>query len=94
MTVHGNGAGKPARDEVRGWLVERVALYLDEPAETIDVDADLGRYGLDSAYTFALCGEIDEVWGVTVEPSQIWDVENLAELAEHILEAAAQPSTR
>ncbi|MEV4140938.1 acyl carrier protein [Dactylosporangium sp. NPDC049742] len=90
MTEQMTGAA-PTRDAVRGWLVARVAHYLEEPPEAIDAEADLARYGLESVYAFALCGEIDEAWGVNIEPSHIWDVENLAELADLVVEAAGAP---
>jgi acyl carrier protein len=94
MTEPRTGAIEPQRDDVRAWLVARVAHYLDEPPETIDVQADLARYGLESVYAFALCGEIDEEWGVAIEPSLIWDVQDLAELADRIVEVTAGPPSR
>jgi acyl carrier protein len=35
-------------------------------------------------YIFTLHGEIEEALGVIVEPSLMWEVENLADLADRI----------
>jgi acyl carrier protein len=79
-------------ENVQAWLVGRVARYLDEPAETVDPDAPLAGYGLDSVYAFRLCGEIENDLGVLVEPAVMWDVENLVDLADHIAGLAARQS--
>jgi acyl carrier protein len=76
-------------ENVRTWLVGRVARYLHEPAETVDPSAPLATYGLDSVYAFRICGEIEDALGVLVEPTVMWDVENLIELADHIAGLAA-----
>ena len=94
MTEQRTTAVGPTRENVRAWLVARVAHYLDEPPEAVDAETPLARYGLDSVYAFALGGEIEEVWGVAVEPTLIWDVEDLAELADRILEAVAGSPSR
>ncbi|GAA1571961.1 acyl carrier protein [Dactylosporangium maewongense] len=94
MTEQATIAVEPARDNVLAWLIARVAHYLNEPVELIDGRADLSRYGLESVYAFALCGEIDEVWGAVIEPILFWDVRNLAELADHIVEVASRPPVR
>jgi acyl carrier protein len=80
---------EPTPENIRTWLIGRVAYYLDEPAETVDPDAPLADYGLDSVYAFVLCGEIEDTLGLAVEPTLIWDVENLADLTDRIVELAA-----
>jgi acyl carrier protein len=89
MTEIGPVIIEPTAENVRTWLIGRVAHYLDEPAETIDPETPLGAYGLDSVYAYKLCGEVENTLGLLVEPTVIWDVENLAELANHIAGLAA-----
>jgi acyl carrier protein len=80
---------EPTPENIHSWLIGRVAHYLDASPETIDPAASLADHGLDSVYAFALCGEIEDTLSVTVEPTLIWDVENLVELTDRIIELAA-----
>jgi acyl carrier protein len=80
-------------EAIRGWLVARVAYYLERPVEEIDPDVSLAEYGLESVYAFALCGDIEDATGIAVEPTLLWDVDTLAALTAHIVGLAAeQPS--
>ena len=88
MTEIALAAIEPTPENIRSWLIGRVADYLDEPPETIDPVAPLADYGLDSVYAFALCGEIEDTFCVAVEPTLIWDVETLVDLADRIVELA------
>jgi acyl carrier protein len=81
---------EPTAENVRAWLIGRVAHYLDEPAGAIDPGVPLPGYGLDSVYAFTLCAEIGETLGVVVEPAVIWDVETIGDLADHIARLAAR----
>lgn len=92
MTEIGPTIIEPTAENIRTWLIGRVAHYLDEPAETIDPDAPLAEIGLDSVYAFTLCGEIEDTLGVAVEPTSIWEMENLVDLTDHIVKRAARRS--
>ena len=94
MTEIGPASIEPTPENIRTWLLERVAHYLNEPAETIDLGVPLAEYGLDSVYAFALCGEIEDAMYVTVEPTLIWDVENLADLIARIVKLTADDPAR
>jgi acyl carrier protein len=59
--------------DLRTWLTERVAYYLDEAPERIATDVPLATYGLDSVYAFVICGDIEDRFGVTVEATLAWD---------------------
>lgn len=75
---------EPTAENIRSWLVVRIAHYLGEPTETIDLSMSLLEYGLDSVYAFTLCGEIEDTLSVIVEPAEIWDMETLVNLTDHI----------
>ena len=77
--------GRRTPEEIRGWLIERLALYTEQPADQVDPEAPLVDAGLDSVFAFALCGEIEDVLGLSVEPVLLWEVETLAELATHLV---------
>ncbi|MFC9297961.1 acyl carrier protein [Streptomyces sp. NPDC057011] len=59
--------------EIRAWLIERVAYYLERPAAEIDEGAELVEMGLDSVYAFTLCGDVEDRFGLAVEPTMAWD---------------------
>ncbi|MFJ8467826.1 acyl carrier protein [Streptomyces swartbergensis] len=75
-------------ERIRSWLVERVAYYAKLPAEEIDADVPLAHYGLDSVYAFALCGDIEDMLGLAVEPVLLWDVDTVTALTAHLAELA------
>jgi acyl carrier protein len=84
---------KKQPEDIRSWLVNRVAYYLQLEPEEIDPDASLADYGLDSVYAFTLCGDIEDVLAMPIEPTLIWDVDSLTALTEHIVDLMArQPS--
>ncbi|MER7178207.1 acyl carrier protein [Streptomyces hyaluromycini] len=90
MTEHGPTVIEPTAENIATWLLERVAYYLDEPTEAIDAEAPLAHYGLDSVYALALCGDIEDTLSVSIEPTLIWDVENLVDLTGRLVELVAE----
>jgi acyl carrier protein len=55
--------GKPQTvDEIRDWLTETVASYLEIPTDDIDPEAELVQYGIDSMYKLELADAIIEVF--------------------------------
>lgn len=79
-------------EDIRPWLVRRVAYYVQQPASQIDPDVSVAEYGLDSVYAFTLCGEIEDELGLSVEPTVIWDFDTLNALTTHLIEFAAETS--
>jgi acyl carrier protein len=57
----------------RGWLLDRVALYLGRDADTIDPTVPLAEYGMDSVCALSLCGDLEDEFGLLVEPTLLWD---------------------
>ncbi|GLF99221.1 acyl carrier protein [Streptomyces yaizuensis] len=82
-------ATPPTPEQIRSWLVERVAYYAKLPVEEIDGDVPLPDYGLDSVYAFALCGEIEDILGIPIEPVLLWDVDTITALTAHLSGPAA-----
>lgn len=71
-------------EDPTAWLLGRLAHYLPQAGAEIDPAGSLAGYGLDSVYAVALCGEIEDVWGLTVEPTTVWEVDTVAELADRV----------
>lgn len=66
------------------WLTEQIAGYLGiEPTE-IESDVALAQYGLDSVFALGICGDIEERFDITVEPTLAWDYPTVAEIAGFI----------
>jgi acyl carrier protein len=50
----------PSEDEIRAWIVARVAALARVPPEEIDVRAPLRRLGLDSVVVIALAADLEK----------------------------------
>jgi acyl carrier protein len=70
--------------DLRTWLTERVAYYLDREPMDIDPDAPLAAFGLDSVYAFALCGDIEDRFRTLVAPTLVRDLRTVNGLAAHL----------
>ncbi|MFJ8147800.1 acyl carrier protein [Streptomyces sp. NPDC096048] len=79
----------PAAD-IRGWLVERIAFYLECSTEEIDEDAPLVDIGLDSVYSLTLCGDVEDRFGLAVEPTMAWDHPTVGAITAHLTEELAR----
>ncbi|MFC8361403.1 acyl carrier protein [Streptomyces griseorubiginosus] len=75
----------PAAD-IRGWLVERIAFYLECSREEIDEGAPLVDIGLDSVYALTLCGDVEDHFGLVVEPTMAWDHPTVDAITAHLTE--------
>jgi acyl carrier protein len=81
-----------ASDALRDWLIEQVAFYLEKDRAEIDTSVTLTQYGLDSVYAFVLCGDIEERFNITVEPTVAWDYPTIDALAGYIGRFAGNPA--
>ncbi|MFE9600508.1 acyl carrier protein [Streptomyces hokutonensis] len=60
-------------EAIRGWLLDRVAYYLECPSAEVDAGVQLAELGLDSVYALNLCGDVEDHFGLAVEPTMAWD---------------------
>ncbi|MDG4820786.1 acyl carrier protein [Asanoa sp. WMMD1127] len=75
-------------DEMLEWLTERVTFYLDRD-EPVDPDVPLAEFGVDSIYTASIVGEVEERYGLTVDPTAAWDHPTVAALTKYLHERLA-----
>lgn len=80
--------------DVQAYLIDRVSFYLDIPVEEVGLGTPLTEFGLDSVYAIALCGDIEDELSIGIEPTLLWDVADLAKLAEHLTGLLAEQPTR
>jgi acyl carrier protein len=62
-----------SKQDIQSWVRARVAFYLERPEADIDPDLQFMDLGLDSVYAMTLSGEIEEEFGLVVEPTVAWD---------------------
>lgn len=53
--------------ELKSWVRERIAFYLDQPAETIDPDTELAHYGMNSVYAVSLLADLEAELGIEID---------------------------
>jgi len=97
-----NGSALPAvglpplvRDEeaIRRWLVDELARVLHLPPGTIDPNAPLARYGVDSLKAVSLTGELEDWLGRPISPTAAWDFPTVAGLARFLAESSEAADT-
>ncbi|MEU1203861.1 acyl carrier protein [Nocardia sp. NPDC005825] len=77
---------------IADWLARRVADYLVRPADDIDHTVPLAELGLDSVAAVGICGEIEDEWGLDVDPTIVFDYPAIVDLAAYITdEVGRQP---
>jgi acyl carrier protein len=94
MTEHQSTRDTATKDEIATWLTERVAYFLERPQAEIDPDVELVELGLDSVYALTLCGDIEERYGLAVEPTLPWDYPTVHALAGQLAEIALAETDR
>ncbi|WP_239341367.1 acyl carrier protein [Frankia sp. CiP3] len=80
-------------ETIKEWLVGQIAFYTERPKTELRTDVKLVEYGLDSVYAMTLCGDIEDEYGLAVEPTLTWHhptVDSIAELLHFMLCEQAQ----
>lgn len=80
----GTGTGVPTEQALRDLLQHHIASYLDCPAHDVDPEARLMELGLDSIVALTLCGDIEDEYGIEVEPTTVWDHPTVNSLVGHL----------
>ncbi|AEW98667.1 acyl carrier protein [Streptantibioticus cattleyicolor] len=79
--------------DIRQWLTGRIAGHLGIAPEEIDPGVKLRTYGLDSLDAMTLCVDIEEEYGLTVEPTLVWDHPTVESIAGRLASLLATAST-
>ncbi|GHB74854.1 hypothetical protein GCM10010347_51700 [Streptomyces cirratus] len=66
------------------WLMDRLSLYLRRAPESIDPGVPLAEYGMDSVAALSLCGDLEDEFGLEVEPTLLWDHPTVTALVRHL----------
>jgi acyl carrier protein len=68
-----------SESEVADWLVGRITFY--NTADEVTLSSPLAELGLDSVYVMTLCGDIEDTYGIAVDPTFFAGYETLDDLA-------------
>ncbi len=72
------------KHEIVTWCREYVADLLQCPADTIDPAEDFDRLGVDSSLAVSLLMEVEERYGVDLEPEELFANPTLNAVADHV----------
>ena len=73
-----------ADESLRAWLVDAVAGYVGLPSSRVGTEVALRSLGFDSVHAMGLCVDIEERWGVLVEPTLAWDFPTIDAIVAHL----------
>lgn len=71
-------------EAVQAWLVSQLAKQLSINPQTIDVREPLTRYGLDSIDAVTFVGELEDLLGVELPDTLLWDYPSIDKAAEYL----------
>jgi acyl carrier protein len=74
---------------IERWVIDRVAFYLECPAEDVDPAVPLAETGIDSASAVGLCGDVEDYWQIDADPTLVFDYPTIADIAAFIAESVA-----
>ncbi|WP_067574788.1 acyl carrier protein [Nocardia acidivorans] len=66
---------------VTKWLTDAIASYVNVTPQSLDVDISVAEYGLDSVNAVTLVGDIERAFGLSLEPTFVWDYPTIREMA-------------
>ena len=68
------------------WLRGRVVTYGELAPDSFSDDTPFADLGFTSLYALTLCGDIEDTFGLVVEPKIVWDHPTIRELADALEE--------
>jgi acyl carrier protein len=74
---------------IERWVIDRVAFYLECPAEDVDPAVPLAETGIDSASAVGLCGEVEDHWQIDADATLVFDYPTVADITAFIAEKVA-----
>jgi acyl transferase domain-containing protein/acyl carrier protein len=72
---------EPREERYARWLRDRLERYLGRPAS---VDTPFAEQGLDSVASLSLYGDLEEEFGLLIEPTDIWTYPTVRELSRYL----------
>ena len=76
----------PTPEVLFEWIRARVAYYIERDPDDIDPDTKLVGYGLDSVYALAICGDLEDEFGLVVDATLAWDYPTVNAIVDYLSE--------
>lgn len=76
-------------DDVQAWVASRIVAYGKRPDLAFTVDTEFTEIGIDSVYALTLCGDIEDQYGLELDPEIMWDYPTIRDLSTHLRELGA-----
>lgn len=77
-------AVKKHPQEIRTWLINSLAKWLEMNSDDIDTSVEFEQYGLDSAASIGLMGELEDWLGQEITPYLIYEYPTVDALVNHL----------
>lgn len=72
------------RDKLADYIKSYLSQLMDIPADDIDVDSPLERYGLDSIGAAGLSGHLSEALKIELSPDMAYDYPTISSITEYV----------
>ncbi len=83
-SIEKNPKNNLTKSEISNIIVEKLASELKLTKNQINIDAPFVNYGLDSAKSVLLVGELEEIVGKNLEPTILWTYPTINKLSEYL----------
>ena len=71
-------------DEIRAWMIARVAKLSGMDASRIQTNEALQTYGVSSVRLIEMSADLEDWLGTTVDPAIFWEHPTIDGMAEHL----------
>ena len=71
-------------DQLREWLVERLAQMLEVDAATINTELPFAEYGLGSMSAVRIAGDLEKLLGREVPATLTWDYPTIEQVVQFV----------
>lgn len=75
---------KPSRTELENWFLDEIAQHTERPVAEIDPDQPFAALGLDSTVIISLTGEMEDKWGLELDPTLVFEYPSISRLLNYL----------
>jgi len=75
---------KPSRSELETWFLSEIAAHSERPISELDPEQPFAALGLDSTVIISLTGEMEDKWGVELDPTLVFEYPSVSRLLSYL----------